>query len=142
MAFTYFMTKGGTQGVAVQTHHVYARSHTHMQHRMCLLAMSCSPLSNSIEVRVTAFMFCACRLHTIIDCDMVLVMDNGLAAEWGRPATLLDNPNGTFTSTPQPLTPVHFPITPLPLLLMVWSLMTLLLAHGTGLKKARLKVCK
>ena len=39
-----------------------------------------------------------CRLHTIIDCDMVLVMDNGLAAEWGRPATLLDNPNGTFTS--------------------------------------------
>ena len=29
---------------------------------------------------------------------MVLVMDNGLAAEWGRPATLLDNPKGTFTS--------------------------------------------
>lgn len=31
---------------------------------------------------------------------MVLVMDNGSAAEWGRPATLLDNPNGTFTSKP------------------------------------------
>ena len=29
---------------------------------------------------------------------MVLVMDNGLASEWGRPATLLDDPNGTFTS--------------------------------------------
>jgi len=26
------------------------------------------------------------------------VMDNGLAAEWGRPATLLEDPNGTFTS--------------------------------------------
>ena len=37
---------------------------------------------------------------------MVLVMDNGLAAEWGRPATLLDNPNGTFTSTPSPLAPL------------------------------------
>lgn len=39
-----------------------------------------------------------CRLHTIIDCDMVLVMDHGQAAEWGRPATLLDNPNGVFSS--------------------------------------------
>ncbi|KAL0044905.1 hypothetical protein WJX82_001780 [Trebouxia sp. C0006] len=38
------------------------------------------------------------RLHTIIDCDMVLVMDNGSAAEWGRPSTLLEDPNGTFSS--------------------------------------------
>ena len=60
-------------------------------------------MPNSLQVRVKAFMFWVCRLHTIIDCDMVLVMDNGLAAEWGRPATLLDNPNGTFTSMPPPL---------------------------------------
>jgi len=30
---------------------------------------------------------------------MVLVMDNGSAAEWGRPSTLLEDPNGTFSST-------------------------------------------
>ena len=29
---------------------------------------------------------------------MVLVMDHGQAAEWGRPATLLDNPDGVFSS--------------------------------------------
>ena len=39
-----------------------------------------------------------CRLHTIIDCDMVLVMDHGQAAEWGSPASLLDNPEGVFFS--------------------------------------------
>ena len=39
-----------------------------------------------------------CRLHTIIDCDMVLVMDHGQAAEWGSPASLLDNPEGVFSS--------------------------------------------
>ncbi|KAL3160420.1 hypothetical protein ABBQ32_010743 [Trebouxia sp. C0010 RCD-2024] len=50
------------------------------------------------EFRNRTIVAIAHRLHTIIDCDMVLVMDNGLAAEWGRPATLLDNPNGTFTS--------------------------------------------
>ena len=32
---------------------------------------------------------------------MVLVMDAGLAAEWGRPAALLDNPQGVFTSMVQ-----------------------------------------
>ena len=51
-----------------------------------------------------------CRLHTIIDCDMVLVMDNGLAAEWGRPAALLEDPNGTFASEPL----LYLPIVPCP----------------------------
>ncbi len=54
-----------------------------------------------------------CRLHTIIDCDMVLVMDNGSAAEWGRPSTLLEDPNGTFSSkhllcSPNVLLPLPF----------------------------------
>ena len=60
----------------------------------------------SLSVRV-------CRLHTIIDCDMVLVMDNGSAAEWGRPSTLLEDPNGTFSSkhllcSPAVLLPLPF----------------------------------
>jgi len=49
-----------------------------------------------------------CRLHTIIDCDMVLVMDNGSAAEWGRPSTLLEDPNGTFSSTRRLCSPAIF----------------------------------
>ncbi len=62
---------------------------------VCLLSLLCVcavPIWLSLSVRV-------CRLHTIIDCDMVLVMDNGSAAEWGRPSTLLEDPNGTFSST-------------------------------------------
>jgi len=38
------------------------------------------------------------RLHTIIDADMVVVMDHGMAAEAGSPAELLSNPNGVFSS--------------------------------------------
>ena len=38
------------------------------------------------------------RLHTIIDCDRVLVMDHGVAAEVGSPAQLLADPDGVFTS--------------------------------------------
>ncbi len=40
------------------------------------------------------------RLHTIIDADMVIVMDRGSAAESGSPAELLSNPNGVFSSKP------------------------------------------
>ena len=40
------------------------------------------------------------RLHTIIDCDRVLVMDHGVAAEVGSPAQLLADPDGIFTSAP------------------------------------------
>lgn len=40
------------------------------------------------------------RLHTIIDCDRVLVMDKGICAEQGSPAELLSNPEGLFTSAP------------------------------------------
>ncbi|CAL8468910.1 g8451 [Coccomyxa elongata] len=38
------------------------------------------------------------RLHTIIDADQVVVMDRGTAAESGRPADLLANPEGVFSS--------------------------------------------
>ncbi len=38
------------------------------------------------------------RLHTIIDADMVIVMDRGSAAESGSPAELLSNPDGVFSS--------------------------------------------
>ena len=40
------------------------------------------------------------RLHTIIDADMVIVMDRGMAAESGSPAELLSNPDGVFSSEP------------------------------------------
>lgn len=38
------------------------------------------------------------RLNTIIDCDAVLVMDQGKCKEFGTAAELLDNPKGIFTS--------------------------------------------
>jgi ABC-type multidrug transport system fused ATPase/permease subunit len=37
------------------------------------------------------------RLHTIMDYDLVLVMDQGQAVELGSPAELLANTNGTFS---------------------------------------------
>lgn len=40
------------------------------------------------------------RLHTIIDADMVIVMDRGMAAESGSPSELLSNPGGVFSSKP------------------------------------------
>ena len=40
------------------------------------------------------------RLHTIIDADMVIVMDRGSAAESGSPSELLSNPDGVFSSAP------------------------------------------
>ena len=40
------------------------------------------------------------RLHTIIDADMVIVMDRGMAAESGSPSELLSNPEGVFSSKP------------------------------------------
>ncbi|KAK9802963.1 hypothetical protein WJX72_012534 [[Myrmecia] bisecta] len=38
------------------------------------------------------------RLHTIIDCDCVLVMDHGQCAEFGAPKELLSHPDGVFSS--------------------------------------------
>lgn len=38
------------------------------------------------------------RLHTVIDADRVLVMDHGEAAEYGRPADLLQDRGGVFSS--------------------------------------------
>ena len=37
------------------------------------------------------------RIHTIIDADLVLVMDAGRAAEAGSASELLNNPDGVFT---------------------------------------------
>ncbi len=37
------------------------------------------------------------RLHTVIDCDRVLVLDKGRVAEFGSPKQLLANPNGIFS---------------------------------------------
>ena len=39
-----------------------------------------------------------CRLNTIIDYDVVLVMDQGKVAEFGSPKTLLESENGMFTA--------------------------------------------
>ncbi|EQC33914.1 hypothetical protein SDRG_08594 [Saprolegnia diclina VS20] len=38
------------------------------------------------------------RINTILDCDRVLVMDKGAAAEFDAPSELLKNPNGLFTN--------------------------------------------
>ena len=38
------------------------------------------------------------RLNTIIDYDVVLVMDKGKVAEFGPPKTLLENEAGIFTA--------------------------------------------
>ena len=38
------------------------------------------------------------RLHTIMDADKVLVMDNGRAGEFGTPRELCDRPGGLLSS--------------------------------------------
>lgn len=38
------------------------------------------------------------RLHTIIDSDRILVLDNGLVREYGPPAELLRTPGSEFRS--------------------------------------------
>lgn len=42
------------------------------------------------------------RIHTIIDADLVLVMDAGRAAEAGTAAELLENSGGVFSGVPTP----------------------------------------
>ena len=44
------------------------------------------------------FHFNLLRLNTIIDYDVVLVMDKGKVAEFGPPKTLLANEEGIFTA--------------------------------------------
>jgi ABC-type multidrug transport system fused ATPase/permease subunit len=38
------------------------------------------------------------RLHTIMDYDVVLVMEQGRCIEFGPPKRLLEHPSGTFTA--------------------------------------------
>jgi ABC-type multidrug transport system fused ATPase/permease subunit len=45
----------------------------------------------------TTMLTIAHRLHTIMDYDNVLVLDNGRVAEFGPPRKLLENPEGVFT---------------------------------------------
>lgn len=46
----------------------------------------------------TTLLTIAHRLNTIIDYDVVLVMDQGKVAEFGSPKTLLESENGMFTA--------------------------------------------
>jgi ABC-type multidrug transport system fused ATPase/permease subunit len=46
----------------------------------------------------TTMLTIAHRLHTIMDYDVVVVMEDGHAVEFGPPQTLLENPHGVFTS--------------------------------------------
>lgn len=36
------------------------------------------------------------RLHTVMDCDKILVIDDGMVAEFDSPQRLMQNPNGAF----------------------------------------------
>ena len=47
------------------------------------------------------------RIHTIIDADLVLVMDAGTAAEYGTATELLANPDGVFSGTSWACVHVH-----------------------------------
>jgi ATP-binding cassette subfamily C (CFTR/MRP) protein 4 len=48
--------------------------------------------------RQTTLLTIAHRLHTIMDYDVVLVMDDGRAVEFGSPKVLLQDDNGIFTN--------------------------------------------
>jgi ABC-type multidrug transport system fused ATPase/permease subunit len=50
------------------------------------------------EFRASSLLCIAHRLRTVIDYDKVLVMDHGQLVEYGHPHTLLQNPDGLFTS--------------------------------------------
>jgi hypothetical protein len=53
--------------------------------------------SSTAEIQLTFPGVYLDRLHTIMDYDLVLVMDRGQAVELGSPAELLSNANGTFS---------------------------------------------
>lgn len=46
--------------------------------------------------KINSFSFISCYLQTIMDSDYVLVMDNGQAAEFDKPSSLLTKEDGMF----------------------------------------------
>jgi len=50
------------------------------------------------EFRGCTLIAIAHRLHTVIESDLLVVMDAGYAVECGKPVELLNNPEGVFTS--------------------------------------------
>jgi len=58
-----------------------------------------SIIQNTIreEFKSMTVLTIAHRLHTIMDYDRVLVMDNGEIVEFDSPATLGNNPNSAFS---------------------------------------------
>lgn len=48
------------------------------------------------------------RLHTIMDSDLILVMDNGRIIEFGEPHCLLQNETNIFTSMVKVLGPTEY----------------------------------
>ena len=46
--------------------------------------------------RDATILIIAHRLHTIMDCDLIAVMRDGMVVEYGSPATLLATPDGVL----------------------------------------------
>jgi len=49
------------------------------------------------EFKASTVVVIAHRLHSIMDCDVVMVMDSGMIVESGSPIDLLKRPQGAFS---------------------------------------------